>query len=965
MNLTILQTNLGRARAAHDLMWAAAMTKKVDIIVVSEPNKKLMDKGGWTMDASKGVAAQITNRAIAVEGIVSGPHHVRIDLGRWHIICTYISPNIAFQEFKEITDEAFNEAAKYPRRAMVLGDINSKSREWGASQADRRGEYVEEWMAQLELRAANTGEPTFRRGMSLSHIDVTLAPDNGIVNWRIAHENPFTHHGHIYVKLGTNVAKRTATRSERRINLGRLKEELGKRRSLSVDEGPMDVYQKMKEATEAATEGKEDGGGRGVPYWWNQEIEDKRDECNRLRRRATRHRVRESVGEQIPELSEDRLKSSKRELKRCIRRAKKRCWLKLIGELDVDIWGQGYKIATKQLRGGGPPHQLTEKKRAQILEALFPCGVKNWTGRTEGEIPGRELEVEEIEAALSETKAGKAPGEDGITAEALREMFTQVPEWFQKMYGDLLRDQIFPGEWKAARAVLLPKKGKDLTLPSSYRPLCLLSVVGKVYERIILNRLTDEIEERKVLSPRQHGFRKERSTTTAILEVMKGVTEASGWTALVLLDVRNAFNSASWRRIVEATEHSGVSGYLVNIIRDYFGNRRVSSGKIRRQYTAGVPQGSVLGPTLWNLMYDGVLRLPYAAGVLPTAYADDLALVVQGEDEENLKRGVRDATRMVGRWLEGRELKIAPEKTEILILKGTRKLDVVFDVLGVAVAARKEVVYLGVTLRRGPSFTGHIEGIIKKAEERAAALRSILPNVGGPHYLKRRLLAAVVHGTVLYAAPAWRSALKQEKERQRIISTQRRALLRVIAAYRTVSAEAAQVLAGYPPMDLMVSETCYLFRVGSRTEGLRRQARKRTMREWQRRWETGTGALWTKRLIQDLESWVGCEYRRLDYYVTQFFTGHGSFGTYLLKIKKKESDMCQECGAADSPEHTFYVCARWDRERGALQDTIGRLPPPSDLVTYMTASRRNWDAIHEYIHVIMERKECEDRARDG
>lgn len=84
--------------------------------------------------------------------------------------------------------------------------------------------------------------------------------------------------------------------------------------------------------------------------------------------------------------------------------------------------------------------------------------------------------------------------------------------------------------------------------------------------------------------------------------------------------------------------------------------------------TAGVPQGSVLGPTLWNVAYDGVLRLNLPAGAETIAYADDLALMVFAKTPEEVEEVTNDALDEISSWMSRHSLRLAPEKNEAVVL---------------------------------------------------------------------------------------------------------------------------------------------------------------------------------------------------------------------------------------------------------------------------------------------------------
>ena len=153
----------------------------------------------------------------------------------------------------------------------------------------------------------------------------------------------------------------------------------------------------------------------------------------------------------------------------------------------------------------------------------------------------------------------KCPGLDGIPNIALKAAIEAKLDTFLSMYTRCLREGVFLDKWKQQRLVLLPKGRKPPDEPSYYRPLCMLHTAGKILERIIHGRIE---EVTKQLSDKQFGFRKGHSTLDAIHLVVKTAKEAiSGkrwkngekkYCLVAALDIKNAFNSARWNRIMEA-----------------------------------------------------------------------------------------------------------------------------------------------------------------------------------------------------------------------------------------------------------------------------------------------------------------------------------------------------------------------------------------------------------------------------
>ena len=157
--------------------------------------------------------------------------------------------------------------------------------------------------------------------------------------------------------------------------------------------------------------------------------------------------------------------------------------------------------------------------------------------------------------------------------------------------------------------------------------------------------------------------------------------------------------------------------------------------------------------------------------------------------------------------MDRRGLKMAHEKSEALLVTDRRSFQYPRIVLGEhEVEWRTSIKYLGVQLDRRLSFGEHLRIITAKAIQGGASLARLMPNIGEPREVKRRLVASVVHSRLLYAAPVWVKALQNHAIQRRLFSAQRLVALRIVSAYRTVSTSAALVLASVPPIDLLAEE---------------------------------------------------------------------------------------------------------------------------------------------------------------
>lgn len=160
--------------------------------------------------------------------------------------------------------------------------------------------------------------------------------------------------------------------------------------------------------------------------------------------------------------------------------------------------------------------------------------------------------------------------------------------------------------------VLLKKPKKEGNSPSDFRPICLINSMAMIFEKLIHSSLSDEIASLGGLSDRQYGFRKGRSTVQVIQYMMDIVYNARQGSRhmrriliVVMMDIKNTFNSLSWDWILTVLREKGVSNYLVRIIQEYLMEREVlyyaEDSLVKLKMNRGVPQGSIIGPLLWNL----------------------------------------------------------------------------------------------------------------------------------------------------------------------------------------------------------------------------------------------------------------------------------------------------------------------------------------------------------------------------
>lgn len=962
--MKILQTNLGRAHGAHDVAVLTATEENVDMIVVSEPNKSKTGTAGWISDPNKDVAIYIRNRNIEIGAINKTRGIIILQMQEFDLYACYMPPSLQHHEYEERIDYVVRTVQARNREALIIGDFNAKAEEWCSPLSDARGQILADAAASLRLTAHNKpGHPTFVRGSSETYIDVTFTTENltrQMKSWTTLDNEPLSYHKHILFEVGEKVIKNPNTfKGKVHISKTRFREAV----TNHCDGKNISNAQQLNAAITKcykSAKTRQPQNTNSAPYWWTDRIDELRTLCIKARRQYQREiRHRDTTDLLLQELKSD-YKNKKKELNNGIRQSKKACWTKLCEELEADIWGQSYKIVMQRFKGGQLPYKMTKAFRNRVIQTLFP------TSDVPLIIPDKDQNPppftrDEVESAARALKTGKAPGPDGIPAEAVKEIVAIRPDLVQNVLNQIISAQNIPPEFKTAKLVFIHKTGKPADLENSYRPLCLINSMAKLLETILRDRLAKEVQEGEDLAPNQYGFRKGRSTLDAIRkveEIAKNVRfDGAGdrWCVLVTVDVKNAFNSASWNEILNRLQTRKISKYLIATIRDYFYERTINDAGTVFTQTAGIPQGSVMGPLLWNIMYDPILTIDYPEGVEVIGFADDLAAVVVARTRDEVRTRVDGTLKKISNWMETNKLSLVPEKTGIVVLNGPRaRRHFKFKLNGADVTPTKHVKYLGVRISENFYLSQHVQDAVQKTGERLRSLSALMPNIKGPSFHKRRLFYGVLKSTLMYAAPIWGRMVKMDKYRKMVESVQRRALIRITSAYRTISTVASQVIAGIAPIVLEI-----LAQEAAEREQL--DAKAWIEQKWQERWENeGNTAQWTRRLIPNISTWTKCKHRRTDYFLTQALTGHGCFKAYTEKIGKTDGN-CLYCERLDTAEHTIFECNRWTDYRRQAEIEVDRSITADNMVELMTLSKENWEHIHGMVTKILTQKEIDER----
>lgn len=1005
--LKVLQVNLGGGRIAQDLVLQTARQMEVDVLVLSHTYRPPENNPRWAVDASKKVAVVATGR-YPLQGQWSSdvPGLIAAKVGGITFLSCYAPPSLSREGFAEFVEAIELEAQSHPQ-VVVAGDFNAWHEEWGSRRSNERGEVLLEASQQLGLLLMNRGNVATFVGNGVataSVVDVTFASSSIAQpsTWLVRNTDTRSDHRYITYSVGPASAdqQRNQGQSRQRGQRERFQhagtrfktKQFSKENFLATlhGEGFREKavnHQGMISAMISACEKTMQRMTSSFPdphrdvYWWTPLIALLRQNCEQ-----TRDRMQQTSDLQNRSLAAAQYRTAKAELDRAIRASKKAAFQELIDAAEENVFGAGYLVVLSRLRGGRAPPETERARLESIVTELFPQHPPfNWPSISSEEeqeqpadqqTPWTQVTIPELRLIASTMPNKKAPGLDGIPNAAVKAAILAYTDVFQALYQSCLETATFPAPWKRQRLVLLPKPGKPPGSSGSYRPLCMLDALGKVLEKLILNRLHNHLEDPAAvrLSDRQHGFRRGRSTIGAIRTVIEAGQSAmrfrrtngrdNRFLLVVSMDVKNAFNTASWQAIATALQMKGVPAGLQRIVRSYFENRELvfetSDGPVTRSITAGVPQGSILGPTLWNTMYDGVLDVALPQDCEMVAYADDLVLLIPGIDVNAVKAAAEEAVASVSHWMAQHHLQIAPEKTECVLISSTKNpTQVTIRVGDVEVTSSRTMRYLGVTLHDHLSWLPHVREVTTRARKIADAVTRLLRNHSGPKTSKARLLASVAESVIRYAAPIWHGEVTKRECRRLLERVQRVSARRVARTFRTVRYETATLLAGLTPICLLIEEDARVFeRVNDpgrsiTKAAIRLEERQRTITMWQSQWDaeadTSRYTRWTHRIIRDISAWQGRRHGEMTFHLAQVLSGHGFFREYLAINGFTESPDCRSCaGVPENAHHAIFECPRFARVRMEYFGELGPNPvTPDSLQDFLMGSQDNWSSFCE------------------
>ena len=297
----------------------------------------------------------------------------------------------------------------------------------------------------------------------------------------------------------------------------------------------------------------------------------------------------------------------------------------------------------------------------------------------------------------------KSSGIDNVSGRVLKDFLQLANRELTLLYNHILDTGIFPDRWKIASVTPIPKVA-NATDPSDLRPISLLPVPGKLLEKYITLSIENFLETNDFFSDEQNGFRKGKSTSSAMSKFLVSLNESHTCIA-AYLDVRKAFDTINHARLLSKLRAAGLGDGLCRLLENYLTNRQQKTrlfGAVSdlKPVNIGVPQGSTVGPLMFIVYINDLPKVLHSAKSL--MYADDTVLYLSSNYTKEVRRKLQSDLINIEKWCMVNKLSLNVSKTKIMTFMSDHKRKTYpklrFHMKGKIIEEVDDYKYLGTTI---------------------------------------------------------------------------------------------------------------------------------------------------------------------------------------------------------------------------------------------------------------------------
>ena len=744
---------------------------------------------------------------------------------------------------KAIPTDLITRIARYAEKEaipLIAGvDSNAHHVAWGHPSTNDRGRTLLQALNANGLIICNTGNtPTFVGKLGHSVIDLTICNSLGlnlIRDWRVNSGKSLSDHEAIEFKIALGDSISFASRSPAKCDWTLYQQLIeAEFKSSPFWFKPVHTAEDLNARQHFITDILRRcyntacpllrGNRRSTVPWWNAELTKAKQTAKARRRKANRTRNNRDW---------ELYREANRAYSKLLKHAKRRGWKTFCDQLkgsstisriskvlNQDKGSQGMLNSVRKPNG-----ELTTspQETLQVIgDVLIPAdGDQDTAPNFHLGDTATILKItapDRINRAVKELQINKAPGPDGIRNEMITKAWDFIKDPVRMIFYNSLKLGVTPEEWKRTTGCIIPKPLKsDYTNPRAFRIISLTSNFQKLMERVILWHLEIDLKVPSRLTKTQHGFRKGKSTETAIHILTRRIEDAmatGNYSLGVFLDIEQAFDAISFDSIRDALYKANIPATVTEWIYHMVSNRFITlnycDASLTKRATKGSPQGGVLSPLLWNLTLDTFLGSLGLHTNFVQAFADDLVILVRGICISTIRSIAQQLLNRINMWCRSKGLKLSGIKSTAILFTNKREasLDQPLTVEGTTVPLVNSTLYLGVTLDRKLSWGPHI---LSKCDKAIAQLHACNKTIGKTWGLSpsgtRWIYNQIILPSLGYNVVSWQHIVERKLYiRTRLEAIQRHAALMITRGLNSTPTSNLEIVAGLLPINLKLTQ---------------------------------------------------------------------------------------------------------------------------------------------------------------